>query len=397
MKDLNKDRKGCVPNKSSCIDWKGGNIPCLGIKNGDCLDVVVTLIAEEVCRIAEPTDLSTLTIQCVLDNLDREEPSQRTLFNILQLLFDSNCHLYQLVANLQSQISAGGTPLVLDLKCLAQVDSFGNPLPYTEQTVLQGIINELCTQKATIAAISGQLSNLQNQVDNIDTDPYIEPLISSCFFTGRPTSQAVQLTAQELCNYRGVVGTVPQIQTFIGLRDTGFNAYYQTTPGWVVNPTSAAQELANMQIVLSDLFARIAANEECCRTTCEDIKVGFEIEVNQDGDRITLYYTNVMGTNIPAGWQDIGSTLEITDEQNRQRTFSVLNVSQGGNSDELDISGLTGILNFCLTVKLQNTETNEICTKCECRTFEVTDTACPVCRVDNIGTTGTITIVYQEI
>lgn len=396
MRNLNKERNGCVPNKSSCIDWKGGNIPCLGIENGDCLDVVVTIIAEEVCRLAEPTDLSTLTIQCILDRLDREEPSQRTLVNILQLLVDSDCYIYQLIDNLQNQIDAGGTPLVLDLKCLAQFDSFGNPLPYTEQTVLQGIINELCSQKATLSALSGQITNLQNQVNNINTDPYTEPLISSCFFTNRPTSQAVNLTAQELCAYRSQVGTVPQFQTFIGLRDPDFNAYYQTFSGWIVSPTTAAQELGNMQIVLSDLFNRLAANEECCRTTCEDIKVGFEIEVNADGDRVTLYYTEVMGTNIPAGWEDIGSTLEITDDQNRQRTYSVLNVSQNGNSDELDISGLTGILNFCLTVKLQNTETGEICTKCECRSFEASN-SCPVCRIDATGTTGTVTIVYQEL
>lgn len=396
MKKVTSKISECVAMSSSCVEWQGQDIPCLGIKKGDCLTELMTVVVEKVCELAEPMDLSTISLQCIVDKLGFEEPTQKTLLNILQLLVDGECHLKDLI----DAINDGNSepPLVLDLGCLAVFDSFGNQLPYTEESVLQQIIVELCAQRSEIAELGGQIGNLQTQIDNLP-EPYVEPTLNSCVYTNKPTSQALALLAGDYCDYKTAIGDAPSISAAVSMQHPDFQAYYSAFEGWITSPVTGADMWNNMQIVLGDLFLRTNANEICCQGSCEDIKVGFEVETNEDNTRITLIYTEVMGTSIPSGWVDEGSVLTITDTAKRERKYFNLNVGQNTESPELDISGflVNDELMLCLEVRLRNTTTDELCVKCVCRTFMITDSSCPVCRVAVDGTTGSVTIVYQEV
>lgn len=138
MKNKNKEEINCIKSFPQCIQWNKGDIPSLGITNGDYFDDIVYAIAEKICECCGDTDLSSLSVQCLYENLlvndTRPVPVPPTLLWVLQLLIDNDCRLKDLIDGLQNQINdITNTGLVLDLKCLAVFDAYGNPLPYDQK------------------------------------------------------------------------------------------------------------------------------------------------------------------------------------------------------------------------------------------------------------------------
>lgn len=392
-----------VSTSSNNVIWQGPDLECIGLCKGDTITDVQEKVAKKLCEVIEQLNLENLDLDCITDCPTCPQPD-KSLKVVLDLLIKAFCLLKTRVDNL----GGGGTDeevFAVNLRCLAVTDGSGNILNNkTNVQIIQSVIDQVCANKFDVGNIKLQIDSLQNQIDNLDLTPTVPAInvISQCLFTGtRTIGPAYTLLDSAFCSLRSALGLPADMANAVGKQPTLTNQQLAEyiIDGYIQNPANLAQTVANQWIIITDLLNKVTYMQEtCCKTGCEDISVGFEIEVTDpDGMRIVLYYTDVMGTKIPSGWQDAGSSLKVTDEQDRERTFANLDVSQGGQSPELDISGLTGVLTFCLTVKLVNLTTNEQCSKCECRTFEVTDTACPVCRIDNIGTTGTVTIVYQEL
>ncbi len=55
----------CIPTPSSCVIWNGGDIPLLGICDGDPLNPLMLEMIKEIQRIAGK-DLSTFDINSLL-------------------------------------------------------------------------------------------------------------------------------------------------------------------------------------------------------------------------------------------------------------------------------------------------------------------------------------------
>ena len=120
MEKKNSKKYDCIKTNVTCVEWNLPPIPCLGIETGDMLDDVTFAIVDKLCNSIGSTDLSEIDLQCILDRLDLTEPSTRTIASLLQLAFDNDCRLYDLIQEVRDLIT-NDTPLSLDLKCLAQL------------------------------------------------------------------------------------------------------------------------------------------------------------------------------------------------------------------------------------------------------------------------------------
>src|ERR1700760_2948129 len=186
--------KGCngAQSGSNCVIWTGQDIPALGISKGETISEVVCTLATQIVNLATPLDLSSVSLQCLIDNLGVQEPVERTVGTLLQIAFDSDCTLKTLIDAINANLDNQNPPLTLNLGCLATFDTYGNPQPYTEQSVLQTLINTACGNQTTVAALSGTVQSLQAEITALQAiKPYAEPVLTSCLYSGRQTSDAL--------------------------------------------------------------------------------------------------------------------------------------------------------------------------------------------------------------
>lgn len=357
MKKKNKQEFDCVKSFPQCIQWNLGNIPSLSIVNGDYLDDIVYAVVNKLCELSDPLDVSSLSLQCLIDKLDNTEPTPKTIQTILQLVIDNECTLKDLIDNLQSQINdISGSTLTLNLKCLAQYDVYGNPLPYDTKSVLQSLINELCILKTQVAYLSTVVVDLQNQIDAIDVTPYVLPTVTNCISTSKRLDLSLGEVATSLCNLRTATGTESQLQIAIGNQCSNFNTQFSTITGWNSSPSNLAQSYSNLELAFCNLLTRVIAIEQtCCAPSCDKIKIGFNHSYDYDTRELTLSFTSGAGTIIPSGFEDCGSEFTIKNCSGDVILVSVQPIAadaelvfvlpQGSCIDDLTISIKT---KFCL-------------------------------------------------
>lgn len=391
-----KDKKsivksGCITTSVGCIQWDLPAIPCLGIETGDTLDEITFAITKKICELSSPLDLSNVSVQCLVDKLNAVEPLNKTIPTYLQLIIDNECKLSDLITAIQNQIDDIINPsLVLDLKCLNVNDSFGNPLPYTIQTVLQSLITEACNIRNQIAGLNGSITDLQQQIDALPA-PYTEPLLTSCVYTARPTSTALNLLASDYCTYKTVVGTSSDIQTAIGRQCSSLDEDFVADANFIQSVTNLAQSENNQWVVLCNMYNRIIALEACaCKVTCKDIILGFTTTFNDDST-VTLKFTSGSGAYIPTGFTDCGSTITIKNDNGVSTSPISIVIAQEASTIDLDISMFQAgeYLTFNLDAHLCSSSFN--CSKCYSKVVRNTSGCC---LVTNNGTDN-ITIIYK--
>lgn len=401
MKNINRKDDNCITTFSKCVQWTGCDIPCLGIKNGDYLDDIIFTIVNKICILSAPLDLSTVNIQCLIDKLGVEEPSDRSLAIMLQIMVDSVCSLKDAIDAINAIINQQEPPLVLDLKCLTQYDPFGQPLPYTLSTVLQSLLNELCDLKDLTDYLSGVVVDLQNQINNLTLTPYEEPLLTSCLYVNKPTSQALNIFAGQYCSFADAVGNITKIQTNISKQCEDLNPIFQTNPDWTLSVNNLADSLGNMWVVTCDTYEKV--NEilnTCCKVGCDDISIGWQTNDNEDGDGVTLDFGSQYGNKVPAGFTDCGSTVTFIDHNpdpllRKTKTYT-LPISNTFTSIEFDVSML--FLDLPITIKVCSKlcKDGEQCCNCVEADHLVVNGSCNVCDVTITGTTGSVLIEYTH-
>lgn len=392
MKGLRTQMEAAGGDPSGLITWNGECIPCLGIFPKMNLNKVVYIIAEKLCELATPLDLSTLSLECALEILDREETGDRTLAKVLQLLLDNDCKLAELIEAIDGKLNnLANKTLVLDLKCLATFDSFGNQLPYNEQTVLQSLISEVCTLKTQMTTVAAGLAALKTKVDNLVIPSGDEVEIGTCINpVVKPVSQAVIEVSADYCDYKAVLGTKGEFQTAMSRQTQAINTVMGSTNGWITTPTTDAQSQSNQWLLLQYLLTNVQnINKNCCNNTCDDITVGFITSF--EGNTVILQFTNGSGTKIPVGFTDCGSTVVIKNQLGVQTLELPIIISQGGETDALDLSMFEkgDTLTFDIDVKMCS-ETDE-CQKCVSKVVKYTSDCCIITNIS----TEAITIVYN--
>lgn len=387
MKKKHSVEFDCVKTYPQCIQWNLGDIPSLGLVNGDYLDDVVYALVAKLCELSDPLDLSTLSLQCLIDKLGNTDPVPRTIQTIFQLLIDNECTLKDLIDNLQDQINhINGSTLVLNLKCLTQYDPYGNPLPYDLKSVLQSLIDVICQLKTDVAYLLGVVVDLQNQINNIHVVPYELPTITTCISANKKLDISVKDIATSLCSLRVATGTEVQLQTAMANQCSNFNSEFGLITGWNPAPVNLAQSYSNLELAFCDVLGRLKVMETtCCGPTCDKIKLGFTVDVDRDTKKLKFCFTSGAGTFIPFGFYDCGSVITITDESGNIATPQSTVITQEGCISNIGYASLTGKI-FIVSIKtkfcLKDRDGNIIliCQDCLTKTIDISQ-ECPVCQV----------------
>ena len=376
MKKKNKIEFNCVKSFPQCIQWNLGDIPSLGIVNGDYLDEMIYAIVNKLCDLSDPLDLSTLSLQCLIDKLDITEPTPRNIQTIFQLLINNDCSLKDLIDNLQDQINDINTStLVLDLKCLAQFDVYGNPLPYDLKSVLQSLINEVCSLRTEVNYLNVVVVDLQTQINNINVTPYVLPTVNTCISNGRRLDLSSGDIATSLCSLRNATGTEIQLQTAVGNGCSSLNSQFGGLTGWNLSPSNLAQSYSNLQLAFCEVLNRLIAIEQtCCAPSCDKITLGFISSFDSDSRELTLSFTSGAGTFIPSGFVDCGSEFTIKNCVGDTILTSIQSIANDADLIFLLPNG-TCIDNLTISIKtkfcLSDTAGNIILTCRDCFSKEI--------------------------
>ena len=394
-----KNQNSTCPDSLSneCVVWQGGDVLCLGICNGDKLSDAEKAIADKVCEIASDLDLSQVDISCVLDKC-KTVSNDKSVSALIQILFDNQCCLKDLIDSINGGDSGNGIPN-LNLRCLKKFDDFGNEIPQNDLQVLQTIINQVCQNVTDIAALRINVNDLQTQVDDLSNiaTPKPEPSVSTCLTGGlRPVSQAVPLIADEVCTIKQNIGTAEQMASALSRQCENANEQYITKPGWEQTVSNISQTINNLWIILCDVKARVETIENnCCKITCKSIKLGFGVIPSPDAKAITLKFTEKAGTEIPNGFTDCGSVVTITDHLDNSVEYPIT-ISQNAEEGEFFLDGLNLEKELLISISARLCSTELTCEKCVSKMYLYEDPSCPICRVDAVGKTGTVTILYEE-
>ena len=395
MKKLNNCVvENCIPTPSSCVEWNGGDIAYLGLCNGDSLNNVIWEIITKLEDIAG-ADLSQFELDTLLDICQQKAPLEVNLLSILTLLRDNNVCLKDYIDTLNDKINELSTAqgVEVNLKCYADFDNLGNQLKITRASLDQLVIDQLCAHEGRLDTIEGKIIQMQAEIAAIDPTASVEELsFATCIdAVVKPTSSQVISIADELCDVETSHGTPAEVSIALSKTPGDLNAEFGLIPGWELTPSNWAENYGNLLLEVENLRQRILFMEEnCCASTCDDIKVGFSAVMNEDFSAVILRFVNSAGTSIPSGWTDSGSIVTITDIDGNvvEVPITIANNAE----EEVSVTGLnmSEDLNINVTVKMTNG--TAVCEKCVFRMVKL-----PGCAFCTITATDDVTIIYETI
>ena len=398
MKNIkNCEILNCIETPSSCTVWNGGDIPFLGICDGDSLNNVVLETVIKLQAISGD-DLSSFDIDTLLTICNQAAPFEISLISILNILKNNDICLKDYIDTLIERVNELATTkkVNVNLKCFADIDNLGNALDITRDELDQLVINILCDHEQDIDTLNGKVINLQEQINNISLITTVEELaFATCIdATVKPTSEQVKSIATDLCALESATGNPSDISSALANTPAIFATEFSLLPGWINTPANWAESYSNLLLVVGNNSACIKfIKENCCAATCDDVKLGFSAIFNEDMDGIIIKFNSGTGTVIPSGFTDKGSTGSITDIDGNIATFAL--IITNNYEVEVSISGLNlnGDLDINITAKIGTD--NLTCEKCLYK--KVKPTGCGYCEITASGdSTAYVVIAYED-
>jgi len=425
----NLTKESCSPVSSNCVIWQGPNLPCIGLCTGDSVSDVIYRVAEELCDIKDSFGFTDVDLTCLLTMCSTVPEPQKTLSNILNLIINKLCCLNDIVALINT------TPPpeinVTLAKCFNVTNAQGVPLtvlPHSQYTYLIGV--KLCEIYDIVNTHTTQITTLQGQVATlIGTPPPTIPQVTpDCILVpGVPTNIDVVVNELErqFCLLTAATGPNTEITRVLSRQCANLNSQnglstglpLVSTPGWVTTPLHLAHSLQNLWLVACDLRAAVKLiQDNCCKITCSDITVNFEVAYFYSKDSngrpvvtLTLYF-GVDGVNIPSTFYDCdqtnGNKLTISDQSGHSLPryikindpigqMGILNGTPQEIADGTDLQFINPPFvygeDLTITADICLTDGTTTCIKCLNITvpFVPSDDCCV------ITATGRVTIVYK--
>lgn len=405
-----QNKYGVKVHSSNDIIWQGPDIACINLCKGDTVSDVVYKIAELLCDTLLELDLTSVNFDCLpLNQLPKNVKTA------IQLLIQGFCDLKDQVLALADSSSGVGAELILvTLKCLQRTDCNGDLIPPSSNSeIIQAIIDKVCDHEDKIEDIQDDITdikvdiiNLELAVDNLSTGgsgvSVMPQVASDCLFTGTLALDDAWAELDEAyCELSSVIGTASELEAAIAKQCTGdlIADQYSQNPDYILNATNVADVFGNTLVILCDLLTRVTHIENtCCRLTCDDVLVGFNVAFSDDRKTGTIIFSYGAGTSIPEGFEDCGSVLTISDADGNQ--MQVFLAIENNLQEEIDFEG--GGLNFksnfifSLNTCMSNEETGVECQKCVTKSFTYNDT-CSFCELQAIGDPSlTAYILYTD-
>lgn len=393
----------CIPTQSSCVDWNGGELPYLGICNGDSLN---NLILEIITKLKEITgeDLSGFDIDALLDICNQKAPTELTILSILNVLKNNQICLKDFIDTIKAGLDElfKSTGVNVNLKCYAQFDNLGNALSLTREQFDQLCIDTLCSHEGRLTTIEGRLILMQAEIDALNVVSIVEELdISTCINAALlPTSTQLQNTSTELCNLETATGFPSDISAALAVTPADLNAEFGLIPGWILVPSNWGENYSNLILELENLRQRIKTVETgCCSLGCDDVMLGFTAAYNNDNTEIVIRFTSSAGTSIPVGFIDSGSTITITDIDGNVETYITVNPDLIENNATLSvpIPSLNTSQDVKVDIDANFTSGGLTCSKCLSKLVHSPSTeTCDTCKICASGTGDAYVVIIYE-
>jgi hypothetical protein len=277
----NNTQQGCNPISSNCVIWQGPDIPCIKMCTGDSISDVQAKLATELCEITSELDISLLDLSC----FNPLYPTPQSFRDVMQIILDKICALENGTVD-DGKTNTSGCPQDCEVQiaaCLQYQDNLGNnvtTLPLKDYVILIG--NKICT-------ILSDITNLQNQIDDLDVR--VDALengssgsgssfnvSSGCVTSGSvPLDQYIPLLDAAFCSLQTGVGT-SQDYTDLALAaqcvkqgDTNFTNGQSmlALQNWIASPANLTEQVQNLWVAICDLRSGLASTisqlDICCQ------------------------------------------------------------------------------------------------------------------------------------
>jgi len=329
--------ENCSPQSSNCVTWQGPNLPCINLCKGDSVSDVVYKLAVELCEIKDATDLTDLDLNCILDLCQNTQDPPLTTAAVLQVIIDGLC----CSVNGLTSVTEGLTnktdnlyeePTLVLPECLQYVDP-STGLPVTTLVLSEYAVKTataLCDLRNTVVNQGAQITNLDNRVTVLESDPgYTPPTVTPhCTYgtvvAGVPTQMDVVLSNldERVCDVVTALGEITDITTAASSQCNLLGSQpalsqvgnMSTIAGWNNTISNMAQSMQNLWITVCDMRAVIYDLKECCDTAdCSAFILAYTANANIARTEVTLIFNS--GTVIPSGFSNcpLLSTVSITD------------------------------------------------------------------------------------
>lgn len=395
--------ENCIPTPSSCVDWNGGELPYLGICNGDSLN---NLVLEVITKLKEITgeDLSSFDIDALLDICNQKAPSEITILSILNVLKNNQICLKDFIDTLKEGLDElfKTTGVTVDLKCYAQFDNLGNPLSINREQFDQLIIDTLCSHEGRLITIEGRLIALQAEIDSLNIVSTVDELEIATCINGAilPTSVQLQNSSTEICNLETATGFPSDISSALAVTPADLNPEFGLIAGWILVPKNWAENYNNLILELESIRQRVKTIETtCCSLSCDDVKLGFYAAYSTDNSEIVIRFTSSAGTNIPAGFIDSGSTITITDIDGNVETYITVNPDLITNNATITVPvpSLNTSQDVKVDVEANFTSGGLTCSKCLTKLVHSPSAeSCDTCKICAAGTGDSYVVIIYE-
>lgn len=293
MKPLNLDNKPCSPISSNCVVWQGPDIPCIELCTGDTVSDVVSAMATELCTVLDTLKVSNYDLTCF--NLQACGPTDFQA--LIQFLIEKICE------------NEGISPATKDVPtcpdCVVSVaECFVTGTQTTMQLVdyVQLIGERVCSIIREISLINTQITDILIRVTALENAPvptFTVPLFSiTCASFPLSGTQPIDVILEEFinsvwCGFYAVTGSTTDLTNAIGTQEPCITETSETIskpgttypseyPAWVAEPSTVADSITNIWLVLCDLYTALSAGQTI--TVADTNTVDLELSA---GDELT--------------------------------------------------------------------------------------------------------------
>lgn len=386
MKPTNRDDKNCINQSSNCIIYDGKDIPCVGIKNGDCLTSIVHELACKLCGVLDSLDVTEYDLAC----LDLNACAPQDFKQLLQLLIDKICAL-EGIENPTTGATKGCPDCTVKLaQCFYYNDPKTGDQVTTSQltdyvTLIGNTICELLNNLSlTVGGLQSQgkrLGVVEQKVSDLQNKPAAVPnIVPVCVLASKLTPIDVVLQALEtqFCQLRSATGLPDAIFKAIAAQPENLNTQsalgtqggrMDSIPEWVPAVKSLADSIQNMWLTVSDLRSAVKNIQvSCCPTSCSGVSVLVQATM-PNINTLLLFFTG----SIPSELSECnvtGTVFKIADQSGHSLNVTIPVVANMNNPGgyPIAISGtpLNTSDNFTITADLcfKNNTAEVMCQSC---------------------------------
>ena len=278
MKPLNLDNSPCSPTSSNCVIWQGPDLACIKLCKGDTVSDVVAKLAAELCTILDQLNVNNYDLTCFNSSACPPVDFQA----LIQFLIDHICALEGVTPNTNPATSTCPDCVVSIAPCFI----IGTQTTMQLTDYVQMIGERVCDLVGTITNLQTQITNLDNRVTVLENTPTavftLPSIIVNCDLSSTvlggsayPIDTVLNALVNDptngycsLIDSTGLPGDVLSAVSSQCITSTSptlsnppvpFGTEYLGT--WVNTPTTVADAVTNLWIVICDMYDYLTNNE----------------------------------------------------------------------------------------------------------------------------------------